>query len=306
MPYGELSAPRLMPINIVKVYEILQRKATVNMAFGEIGKIVKNVGTNIFNRTLSRLTGAGIQTDSRITMSKAKWSGRYNSKDWRVRLQIPNQAQEVHEAIMANNELMAPLAPARGMFWPLTPTIQIAHQATYNPLAQTHSNYPFQAYQNSQVDSINIIGEFPVQNSEDAKHWVATVNFLRTVTKMFFGKEQPLKGNPPPILHLSGYGDHMFNKVPVVVNSFNVELRQGIDYISTRQVGQGNPQQFDPESEAAGLIEATNSQTWAPTLSNISVLITPIYSRDSIKNFSLAEFARGELNGKGDGEIGFI
>ena len=306
MPYGELSAPRLMPINIVKVYEILQRKATVNMAFGEIGKIVKNVGTNIFNRTLSRLTGAGIQTDSRITMSKAKWSGRYNSKDWRVRLQIPNQAQEVHEAIMANNELMAPLAPARGMFWPLTPTIQIAHQANYNPLAQTHSNYPFQAYQNSQVDSINIIGEFPVQNSEDAKHWVATVNFLRTVTKMFFGKEQPLKGNPPPILHLSGYGDHMFNKVPVVVNSFNVELRQGIDYISTRQVGQGNPQQFDPESEAAGLIEATNSQTWAPTLSNISVLITPIYSRDSIKNFSLAEFARGELNGKGDGEIGFI
>ncbi len=295
-----------MPINIVKVYEILQRKATVNMAFGEIGKIVKNVGTNIFNRTLSRLTGAGIQTDSRITMSKAKWSGRYNSKDWRVRLQIPNQAQEVHEAIMANNELMAPLAPARGMFWPLTPTIQIAHQANYNPLAQTHSNYPFQAYQNSQVDSINIIGEFPVQNSEDAKHWVATVNFLRTVTKMFFGKEQPLKGNPPPILHLSGYGDHMFNKVPVVVNSFNVELRQGIDYISTRQVGQGNPQQFDPESEAAGLIEATNSQTWAPTLSNISVLITPIYSRDSIKNFSLAEFARGELNGKGDGEIGFI
>ena len=98
----------------------------------------------------------------------------------------------------------------------------------------------------------------------------------------------------------------MFNKVPVVVNSFNVELRQGIDYISTRQVGQGNPQQFDPESEAAGLIEATNSQTWAPTLSNISVLITPIYSRDSIKNFSLAEFARGELNGKGEGEIGFI
>ena len=220
-----------MPINIVKVYEILQRKATVNMAFGEIGKIVKNVGTNIFNRTLSRLTGAGLTTDSRITQSKAKWSGRYNSTDWRVRLQIPNQAQEVHEAIMANNELMAPLAPARGMFWPLTPTIQIAHQANYNPLAQTHSNYPFQAYQNSQVDSINIIGEFPVQNSEDAKHWVATVNFLRTVTKMFFGKEQPLKGNPPPILHLSGYGDHMFNKVPVVVNSFNVELRQGIDYI---------------------------------------------------------------------------
>ena len=47
-------------------------------------------------------------------------------------------------------------------------------------------------------------------------------------------------------------------------------------------------------------------QTWAPTVSNISVLLTPVYSRESIKNFSLADFARGELNGKGADQIGFI
>jgi len=145
---------------------------------------------------------------------------------------------------------------------------------------------------------MNIIGEFPVQNSDDAKHWVATVNFLRTVTKMYFGKEQPLKGNPPPILHLSGYGDHMFNNVPVIVNTFNVELRPGIDYISTKQseVYRSNVQDFDLDSA---------DQTWAPTLSNISVLVTPVYSRESIKDFSLSEFARGQLNGKETG-IGFI
>jgi hypothetical protein len=34
--------------------------------------------------------------------------------------------------------------------------------------------------------------------------------------------------------------------------------------------------------------------------------MTPIYSRESIKNFSLSEFARGKLSGRGDGEIGFI
>jgi hypothetical protein len=186
--------------------------------------------------------------------------------------------------------------------------MQIAHQANYNPLAQTHSNYPFQAYQNSQIDSINIIGEFPVQNQQDAAHWVATVNFLRTVTKMFFGREQPLKGNPPPILHLSGYGDHMFQKVPVVINSFNVELRQGIDYISTKQ--NSIYQQSIKDARELARTGDTNpnsiDQTWAPTLSNISVLITPVYSRDSIKNFSLSDFARGKLNGKGRDEIGFI
>ena len=276
------------------------------MAFGDIGKIVKSVGGGIFNRTLGRLTGAGISTDSRVVQARAQWSGRQDKKDWRVRLQIPNLAEALHESILVNNKLMEPLLPSRGIFWPLTPAVVIQHSANYNPLAQTHSNYPFQAYQNSQVDSLNVIGEFPVQNSEDAKHWVATVNFLRTVTKMYFGKDdQPLKGNPPPILHLSGYGDHVFNKVPVIVNTFNVELRPGIDYISTKQtqIGYGAGR-VDPTLAAA--VEAGTSQSWAPTLSNISVLVTPVYSRDSVGKFSLSEFARGKLNGKAENEIGFI
>ena len=94
----------------------------------------------------------------------------------------------------------------------------------------------------------------------------------------------------------------MFNKVPVVINTFNVELRPGIDYISTKQ--------SDVYSERPVNIDVLNqdgaSQTWAPTLSNISVLVTPIYSRDSIKNFSMKKFVRGELNGKGSNEVGFI
>jgi len=275
-----------------------------------IGKVLKDVGQGIFNRTLGRLTGAGINTTSNIERATARWSGRKDDRDWRVRLQIPAGADSLRQAILDDNDLLAPLRDTGGIFWPLTPTMQIAHQANYNPLAQTHSNYPFQAYQNSQIDSINIIGEFPVQNQQDAAHWVATVNFLRTVTKMFFGREQPLKGNPPPILHLSGYGDHMFQKVPVVINSFNVELRQGIDYISTRQdnvfFGTGIGQSRRELARTGQFGPNDLDQTWAPTLSNISVLITPVYSRESIKNFSLADFARGKLNGKGRDEIGFI
>jgi hypothetical protein len=281
------------------------------MAFGEAGKqignIVKNVSTGIFNRTLGRLLGSGISTDSRIVNARAKWSGRSDKKDWRVRLQVP-EGPLTQFFDFDKNPLLQPLAGSRGMFWPLTPSIVIQHSANYNAMAQTHSNYPFQAYQNSQVDSMNIIGEFPVQNSEDAKHWVATVNFLRTATKMFFGKDEGtgkgLKGNPPPILHLFGYGDHMFHKIPVVLNSFNVELRAGIDYISTRQ--NNSIYETARTRERMGLQELEDSQTWAPTLSNISVLITPIYSRDSVKNFSMSKFVRGELNGKDSNEVGFI
>lgn len=275
---------------------------------------------DIFNRTLSRLTGAGISTDSRIARTKAAWSGRADKSDWRVRLQIPNGAKAVYDSILANNELMEPLVESRGIFWPLTPAVVIQHSANYNPLSQTHSNYPFQAYQNSQVDSLNIIGEFPVQNSDDAKHWVATVNFLRTITKMYFGKEQALKGNPPPIMHLSGYGDYVFNKVPVIVNTFNVELRPGIDYISTNQnqtelfaqsggvgpAGIKSDGTYGTARDATRELSRNAPKSWAPTLSNISVLVTPVYSRESIKNFSLSDFARGNLSGKGENEIGFI
>ena len=303
MSYGELSAPKIMPINIVKVYEILQRKATIKMATNNVGRIFKNVGQGILNRTLGRLFSAGISTDSRIVQARAKWSGRSDKTDWRVRLKVPEgPLQKFFD--FQNNPLLVPLAESQGIFWPLTPAVVIQHSANYNAMDQVHSNYPHQAYQNSQVDSFNVIGEFPVQNSEDAKHWVATINFLRTATKMFFGVEQGiegLKGNPPPILHFFGYGDHMFNKVPVIINTFNVELRPGIDYISTKQ--------SDVYSQRPGNINVLEqdgaSDTWAPTLSNISVLLTPIYSRDSIKNFSMKKFVNGELNGKSN-EVGFI
>ena len=278
-------------------------KAPLDVLFKTAGKGI----VNGLSRTVGRLLGSGISTDSRIVNAKAKWSGRSDKKDWRVRLQVPEgPLRQFFD--FDNNPLLQPLAGSRGMFWPLTPSMVIQHSANYNAMAQTHSNYPFQAYQNSQVDSMNIIGEFPVQNSEDAKHWVATVNFLRTATKMFFGKDEGtgkgLKGNPPPILHLFGYGDHMFHKIPVVLNSFNVELRAGIDYISTRQNNSGY--ETARTRERMGLPELEDSQTWAPTLSNISVLITPIYSRDSVKNFSMSKFVRGELNGKDSNEVGFI
>ena len=277
------------------------------MAIDTFGKIVKNVGTGILNRTVGRLFGSGIRGNSNIKRATARWSGRADSQDWRVKLTVPN-GPLTGFFDFDTNPLMQPLAGIGGIFWPLTPSMVIQHSANYNAMDMTHSNFPHQAYQNSQVDSLNIIGEYPVQNQDDAKHWVATVNFLRTATKMFFGQDDGtgLKGNPPPILHLSGYGYHMFQKVPVVLNSFNVELRAGIDYISTKQESTSFKQLNGPDAGFDLSANSTEPMTWAPTLSNISVLVTPIYSRDSVKNFSMKKFVNGELNGRGDNEVGFI
>ena len=248
--------------------------------------------------------GSGISANSRIVNARAKWSGRHDKKDWRVRLQIPNDspvADVFWPQTGRMNEVLEPLKEAKGFHFPLTPTFVIQHSASYNAMEQTHSNYPHFAYEKSQVDQMSIIGEFPVQNQDDAKYQVAVVHFLRSVTKMFFGggNDEPLKGHPPPILHLSGYGDHMFNKVPVVIHQMSVEQRNSVDYISTKQssVYQDDLQEFDVEDK---------SQTWAPTTSLITIMVSPIYSRETVKNFTLGKFVRGELSGKGRDQIGMI
>jgi hypothetical protein len=140
------------------------------------------------------------------------------------------------------------------------------------------------------VPTINITGDFPVQNYQDAQYWVGMVHFFRSVTKMFFGADNANRGNPPPILWLKGYGDYVFNNVPVVVKNFSVTMGQDVDYISTSQNNSVNAVNF----------EVTNKQessSWAPAMSTVNLIVQPIYSRESTKNFSMTKFINGEISG---------
>ena len=265
--------------------------------------------------TIARLTGAGLNrgADSPLnTSGAARWGGRDSIRDFRVKLTLPIDSPfKSGNGAWFDNGPMTPLKNTGGMVFPLTPTILVQHQAHYNPLGQTHSNNPFYAYQNSEVASFGILGSFPVQNYEDAQHWVASLHFLRTVTKMFFGDDTSgYKGNPPPILKLNGYGDHVLKNVPVVVTNFSVELTEGVDYISTTQGSTAMQNAMNEvsgaERVALGLSDPklTAPTSWAPAMSMFNVQCQPIYSRESTKKFSMQKFVQGELNGN-DG-IGFI
>jgi len=282
------------------------------MAFRGVGKTT----SNIFNRTLSRLFGAGLKKGAQSpldTSGKARWVVRNNQTDWRVKLTLPPKSDLQAEFFNDDNKVMAPLAPFGGMVFPLTPSVIVQHSAAYNPMAVTHSNYPFYAYQNSESSSLTIVGEFPVQNYQDAQAWVATMHFLRTVTKMFFGGTDEKRGNPPPVLYLNGYGEHVFNNVPVVVTTFNCELTQGVDYISTLQnrtdvssIKQSEIEYIGNERTDVVTPSADNVPVgWAPTSSNFTIQIQPVYSRDAVKEFSLDKFAKGQLTGGKNG-IGYI
>jgi hypothetical protein len=105
---------------------------------------------------------------------------------------------------------------------------------------------------------------------------------------------------------LNGYGNHVFNNVPVIVTSFTVDLRNSVDYISTNQ--SSGSRQINNSAITDDLSKTVTNpdanRTWAPTDSQFQVQLQPIYSRESVKKFSMQEFVNGSLSNR-DG-VGFI
>lgn len=224
-------------------------------------------------RTLNILPGAnpvkGLTQD-------ASW-GSSTSSDWRVRLSLPPMSY------FSNSTLLKPLTETgNAMIFPYTPNVFITHSARYNALQPTHSNYPFHIYEGSSVDQFTISGEFTVENAKEAEYWIAAVHYLKSVTKMAYG-ESSNAGSPPPVVKLNGYGNYVFNNVPVVIQSFNVTLPSDVDYVAT---------------------EVGFNSSYAPTRSEISVALVPQYSRDKVNNFSLDSFVKGDyVLGSGPGYL---
>ena len=173
------------------------------------------------------------------------------------------------------------------VIFPYTPEITINHQANYQDLSPTHSNYEYLFYQNSVVSEINISAVFTARNPQDAEYVLAVQHFFRSATKMFSGNDD-IAGLPPIVCRLEGHGDLQFSYVPIVVTGFNTVLPSDVDYIS------------------AG--STTSNVGRVPTMQTMSIVAKPIYSRNRITNqFSLDSFARGNLLGsKTTGTGGFI
>ena len=233
---------------------------------------------------------AGAEPNYDLITVSAQFSEPAPSKDWRVKISC--------DLIYSGNDFLWPLEQTGGMIFPYLPEISISHSANYQQMDITHINYPFYAYKNSQADEISINGKFTVQTANDAQYWLASVHFLRSVTKMFFGQGENL-GNPPPICTLNGYGDYVFNNVPCVIKSFNVVLPPDVDYIEC------NSGDYNSEAGAAAAESGGPSVTYVPVFSQIMVNLQPIYSRNKIKSFDLKAFASGQLV-LGDDNKGFI
>ena len=253
--------------------------------------------SNLVNSALDSIGPAGgllkalLNGPSSMPALKSQTNARVasESNDWRVKLSLPST--------FASQDVLKPLVETAGLVFPYTPTILVQHPANYDALQPIHSNYPFPQYQNSQIEDIVITGDFFCENAKDAQYWTAMVHYLRSITKMNYGTDDN-SGAPPPVVKLTGYGDFVFPKVPVAIRNFTVDLPADVDYIKTQVEGDLgiNVTTSDP----AGLVG------WAPVQSQVSVTVTPVFSRAKVSQFSLNSFVKGDYLGSGGNGGGFI
>jgi hypothetical protein len=250
------------------------------------------------------------------------------SADWRVRLQLAPTSDYLYNANPVGT-LLAPLAATNGVIFPYTPQINTAYKANYEQYDLVHSNYRGVYYKNSRVDDLNIRGTFTAQDTREADYLLAVIHFFRSVTKMFYGKDQQ-RGSPPPLVYLSGLGMNQFYGHPCVISSFTYNLPDNVDYIrgtsvnnygtdllsrrtpskssgvsglgaSGNRIVNAGLEKFFPASKPApdpvvGSVNSTQLANYVPTKMEIDITLIPVQTRSQVsKQFSLKGFANGDL-----------
>lgn len=245
--------------------------------------------------------------------------------DWRVRLRLAPNATYLYKN-PAGAGILAPLLSTDGIIFPYTPQIDIQYRAEYQGYDPTHSNYRHYFYKGSRVEFVTVTADFTAQDTQEAEYLLAVIHFLKSASKMFYGQDAE-RGSPPPLLYFSGLGSYQFNEAPCVIQEFNYNLPNDVDYIraGSRQINGTNSLQFQrPLSTGAAPSYSLSSiwdrlrganlpsgatpsvpppgnlglgdPTYVPTKMSMTITMLPVQSRSQVsRDFSLRDYASGNL-----------
>lgn len=198
-------------------------------------------------------TNSGLPGQTTITQTQGSLQDETNfqaREDWRVRLALTPECDYLYRA--KSPGILAPLAKTDGILFPYTPGINVTYSANYDDVLPTHSNYRVYQYGSSSVDNIIITCDFTAQDTFEATYLLATIHFLRSMTKMFYGKdENPKPGIPPPLCFLYGLGEFQFNAHPLVIQNFTYSLPTDVDYIRADTSGKAVTTAGAPQTNAS-------------------------------------------------------
>lgn len=281
---------------------------SITDGIGKVTNFVKNNIGDVLDPSKARLSIAGLlkggrrkvvkTPETRVGFAIASPGGERVpvESDWRVRVSVGPSSNIFYRG---DAGIMTPLIETDGVIFPYTPSITTSYSASYSPQKPTHSNYPAYFYDASEVQAINISGDYTVQTVAEGQYLLACIYFFRSASKMFYGNGQHA-GNPPPVVFLNGYGTSLLPNVPCVLTSFTHTLAAEVDYIEIPSLSGSVDQDGSEQTTFSGQTTAGKGRTTrVPTASQIQISLQPIYSRKSIATFDLEEFAKGNLLDKG-------
>lgn len=171
--------------------------------------------------------------------------------DWRVRIGLLPNSSVLYKDSESRDMLLEPLVATDGVLFPYTPSIQMTYAANYESAGPTHTNFPSRFYTNSEVRDVQINATFTAQSTFEADYLMAVIHFFRSATKMYYGQDGN-KGQVPPLLQMTGLGQHQFNGHKCVVHQFNYTLPEDVDYVRTSS-GLGGAGSITPAQTRAKL-----------------------------------------------------
>jgi hypothetical protein len=262
-----------------------------------------------------------------LTSAVASFGGDANANDWRVRLSMANWTA------FKTSPVLKPLKDAGGLVFPYTPKVTFGTKANYQAVETIHTNYLMQAFKNSDPGHISIDAPFYAEDATQALYWIAAVHYLRSLTKMFSGNDPKAGNPPPVIflngygnyvfknipvivtdvkITLPNDCDYIgcdvvgsaAGEVEGVADSIGGLASMGAGLLGGDSalggILSGVSSIAGGVGQVAGLLGSfgiggttSGGVAHVPVKSTINVTVQPIYSRNSVRNFSLDRFVGG-------------
>jgi len=204
-----------------------------------------------------------------------------------------------------------PIGGLTKLVFPFTPQIEYSTDVKYDMYNTTHTNYQLNGYTRTDNPIISMTCKFSAHTTEHFKISEFALRFLRTYTKMNYGRQDNDRGQPPRILRFFAHGNSMFNNVPVVINKFSMTFPEDVDYVKGSIGNDGDSiTKTDvvrspkvPSDQLAQKQVSENSVTgeiYLPILFSINIgLLMQQNMYNAVSEFKLEDFALGKLSSKG-------
>jgi hypothetical protein len=175
--------------------------------------------------------------------------------------------------------LQSKVNPGDMVVFNVTPVVDESRQAAYDPLQPVHHPGAIQIYKTTGPRSLTVSGKFIARTMAEADETLRNLEIIRSWVMPYYGlgtangDSKERLGAPPDILEFSIYGSRTFDKIPVILKSYQWSLPDNIDYVPDYK---GNP---------------------CPTILEVHLSLEEAYTPEQFTNFSIDAYKAGDMAG---------